>query len=50
MRGFPVSKFQNRLIQAQPLVAHTGIGALFLPSETVGLPFLQLALRNLYEI
>mgnify|MGYP004041109843 CR=1 FL=1 len=50
MRGFPVSKFQDRLIRAQPLMAYTGLNALFLSSEAVVLPLSLLALRNLCEI
>ncbi len=50
MQGLPVGKFQDRLIQAQPSMANTGISALFLPSDAVALPFSLLALRNLCEI
>ena len=50
MRDFPASKFQDRLILAQPLMAYIGLNALFLPSEAVALPLSLLALRNLCEI
>ena len=50
MRDFPVSKFQDRLIRAQPLMAKTILNALFLVSEAVALPLTLLALRNLREI
>lgn len=50
MRGFPVSKFQDRLIQGQPLMANTGFNALFIASEAVALPLSLLALRNLCVI
>ena len=50
MRGFPVSKFQDRLTQAQPLMANSGLNVLFLASEAVALPLSVPALRNLCEI
>ena len=49
MQGLLVSNFQNRPIQAQPLMANTGLNALFFASEAVALPLSLLALRNLCE-
>tara|TARA_B100000963_G_scaffold134758_1_gene117186 strand:+ start:1670 stop:1822 length:153 start_codon:yes stop_codon:yes gene_type:complete len=50
MRGFPVSKFQDRLIQAQPLMADAGLNELFLTSEASALPLSSVAPRNLQTI
>ena len=49
MRGSLVSKFQDRLIKPQPLMANTGLNALFFASEAAALPLSLLALRNLCE-
>ena len=50
MRGSTVKKFQDRLIEAQPLMANTGLNALVIASKAVALPLSLLALRNLCEI
>ena len=50
MRDFPISKFQDRLIQTQPLMAHTGLNELFIASEAITLRLSVLALRKLCEI